>query len=517
MPWRIERFRLQQQKLHTFQLNGDVGPMAPRPNVKGTSLVELAELVGASTSHDLSVTGISHNSSEVVPGDLYVALPGANHHGIEFLSEAVANGARAVATDAAGLAAAHDFDIPVIELANARRQMATLAREIYGRPDSKLSIVGVTGTNGKTTTTHMLRTIFAETGHSVGVIGTLGTYLNDDHIPGARTTPESTDLYALFALMVQRGVTHVFMEVSSHALVLDRVAEVSFDAAVFTNLTQDHLDFHGSMENYFQAKASLFRAGVARHAVICIDDEWGVRLSTSLSIPTLTVGKQGSWKIGTTETTQYGLTKCAVSTPKGNLNLVLNMFGSFNVTNATLAIATADLLGVDSSNAALALGKLAAIPGRFEIVKHSAAGTAVVDYAHTPDAVATVLNVIKESNPSKIITVIGCGGDRDASKRPLMGEAAAKLSDLVIVTDDNPRSEIPADIRSAVVGGTVGGKAEVVEIADRREAIRFALSQASDGDVIAVLGKGHESGQEINGEILPFDDREVIVAEASRV
>jgi UDP-N-acetylmuramoyl-L-alanyl-D-glutamate--2,6-diaminopimelate ligase len=363
----------------------------------------------------------------------------------------------------------------------------------------------------------MLRTIFAETGHSVGVIGTLGTYLNDDHIPGARTTPESTDLYALFALMVQRGVTHVFMEVSSHALVLDRVAEVSFDAAVFTNLTQDHLDFHGDMENYFQAKASLFRAGVARQAVICIDDEWGVRLSTSLSIPTLTVGKQGSWKIGKAETSQYGLTKCAVSTPKGNLNLVLNMFGSFNVTNATLAIATADLLGVDSSNAALALEKLAAIPGRFEIVKHSAVGTAVVDYAHTPDAVATVLKVINESNPSKIITVIGCGGDRDASKRPLMGEAAAKLSDLVIVTDDNPRSEIPADIRSAVVGGTVGGKAEVVEIADRREAIRFALSQASDGDVIAVLGKGHESGQEINGEILPFDDREVIVAEASRV
>ncbi len=277
-----------------------------RPAVKQQNLTKVADGFNLlNLKSDLLITGITHNSREVQPGDIYVALKGSNFHGIEFLAEAISRGAVAVATDHLGLekltstaeTADPDIDLPVIELPNPRADMALLAARVYGHPEQKLTIVGVTGTNGKTSVTHMLQSVFTTFGYRVGVIGTIGTYVAGEHLPGVRTTPESTDLFAILAKMVEAQITHVFMEVSSHALELNRVDGIIFDQAVFTNLSQDHLDFHGTMDNYFSAKAKLFTVERARHAVICIDDTWGKKLAENSSIPVRTVGDQGDWNI----------------------------------------------------------------------------------------------------------------------------------------------------------------------------------------------------------------------------
>lgn len=487
-----------------------------RPKTAGSELSQLATLVSGAPSGDATVYGITHDSRSVQPGDLYVALLGANSHGIDFVDEAIANGAVAIASDSRGAAISNQKGIPAIELSNAREDMAKLAAEVYGHPERKLSITGVTGTNGKTTTTHILRSVFIDAGKRVGVIGTLGTYLDDDHLPGARTTPESTDLYATLALMVERGITHVFMEVSSHALTLSRVLGIKFDVAIFTNLTQDHLDFHGSMDNYFAAKALLFTPEYSNQAVICIDDSWGVKLSAQAKIPVITIGESGNWKTTPANSSVDGVTTQVIEIHNAEpISLSVNMLGSYNATNAACALVASQILGLPISASLASLKQVRAIPGRLENIAIDSPGTAIVDYAHTPDAVATVLKVIKDSNPKMIITVLGCGGDRDPLKRPLMGKVAAQLSDIVIVTDDNPRSEDPAVIRQAVLAGASEGSAQVFEVSDRRAAISQALKLAQTGCVVAVLGKGHESGQEIAGQVLPFDDR-VVVAEESK-
>lgn len=489
-----------------------------RPKTDGSTLSELAELVSGTYSDDVKVFGVTHNSKTVQPGDLYFALSGANSHGVDFVEEAITNGAVAIASDSKSAAISREKGLPTLELSNPRENMASIAARIYGNPETKIVLTGVTGTNGKTTTTHMLRSIFIDAGKRVGVIGTLGTYLDEDHLLGARTTPESTDLYATLALMVERGITHVFMEVSSHALSLHRVSGLKFDVAIFTNLTQDHLDFHGSMDNYFAAKALLFSPEHSTQAVICIDDDWGMKLASESRIPAVTIGRAGNWKTSKAISNSNGLTTQNIEIENSeSISLSVNMLGSFNATNATCALAASHLLGLSISKSLESLRNVRPIPGRLENVMIASAGTAIVDYAHTPDAVATVLTVIKDASPKKIITVIGCGGDRDALKRPLMGKVAAQLSDIVIITDDNPRSEAPDLIRSAMITGTKGCPAEVIEVGDRREAIAKALSLSSPGDVIAVLGKGHETGQEISGEIFPFDDRVVVRQESENV
>ena len=489
-----------------------------RPKTIGTDLAHLANLVSGTCSSDIKVFGVTHNSKSVQAGDLYVALLGANNHGIDFLDEAIANGAVAVATDAHGVKIATQKGVPVIELSNSREEMAKLAAEVYGHPESKLTLTGVTGTNGKTTTTHILRSMFIDAKKHVGVIGTLGTYLDDEHLPGARTTPESTDLYATLAVMAERGITHVFMEVSSHALAFSRVSGIKFDVAIFTNLTQDHLDFHGSMENYFAAKALLFTPEFSKQAIICTDDDWGIKLAAQVKIPVITIGTNGKWKTSKAISNSSGMTSQQIETENSNsITLTVNMLGSYNATNAACALAASQVLGLPITASLESLKNVRSIPGRLEKIAIDSPGTAIVDYAHTPDAVATVLNVIKDANPNRVITVIGCGGDRDSLKRPLMGKVAAQLSDVVIVTDDNPRSEDPAAIRKSVIDGTKDGPAEVFEVGDRRVAISQALKLAEPGDVIAILGKGHESGQEISGKVLPFDDRVVVREESKNV
>lgn len=486
-----------------------------RPKTIGSDLSQLASLVGGTTSGDIKVFGITHDSRSVQPGDLYIALHGEKNHGIDFLEEAISNGAVAVASDSQGAVTARQKALPVLELVNPRPDMAVLAASIYGNPQEKLVITGVTGTNGKTTTTHMLRSIFLDNGKHVGVIGTLGTFFGEEHLPSARTTPESTDLFATLALMLERNITHVFMEVSSHALALSRVAGIKFEVAVFTNLSQDHLDFHGSMDNYFATKALLFTSEYSKQAVVCTDDEWGKKLASTIQIPSVTIGIEGRWKTSNATSSSNGTTSLDIEIENADaISLTVDMLGAFNATNAACALAVSQILGLPISAGLESLKQVRPIPGRLEKVATSSAGTAIVDYAHTPDAVATVLTVIRAANPNRIITVIGCGGDRDAVKRPLMGKVAAQLSDIVIITDDNPRSEDPAVIRSAMILGTEGCSAEVLEIADRRSAISKALLVSQPGDVVAVLGKGHETGQETAGVILPFDDRVVISQES---
>ena len=489
-----------------------------RPKTDGSELSQLATLVSGTCVGDAKVFGVTHNSKSVQAGDLYVALLGANNHGIDFFDEAVANGAIAVASDSHGVAIAKQKGIPTIELSNAREDMAKLAADVYGHPEQKLTLAGVTGTNGKTTTTHILRSIFLDAKKHVGVIGTLGTYLDEEHLPGARTTPESTDLYATLAVMAERGIKDVFMEVSSHALALNRVSGIKFDVAIFTNLTQDHLDFHGSMENYFAAKALLFTPEFSKQAIICTDDEWGIKLAGQVKIPVITIGTKGDWKTSQPNSSADGITTQLIEIQNSDsISLSVNMLGSYNATNAACALAASQILGLPIAASLESLKNVRSIPGRLEKVAIDSPGTAIVDYAHTPDAVATVLTVIRDANPSKVITVIGCGGDRDSLKRPLMGKVAAHLSDVVIITDDNPRSEDPAVIRKSVIDGTKHGPAQVFEVSDRRVAISQALKLAEAGDVIAVLGKGHETGQEISGKVFPFDDRVVVREESKNV
>ena len=489
-----------------------------RPTKINSKLSNLAILISAVRHGEATVTGITHDSRSVRPGDLYVALPGAHNHGIEFVDEAINKGSVAIATDEPGSQIATTKKIPFLELTDARQDMAKLAATIYGHPESKLKLVGVTGTNGKTTTTHMLRSMFLDAGEHVGVIGTLGTYLDQESIPAARTTPESTDLYALLAVMLERGITHVFMEVSSHALELDRVLGLQFDVAVFTNLTQDHLDFHGSMDHYFEAKAKLFTPSYAKSAVICVDDEWGKKLLSKITIPAISIGQSGDWQTHVSTSDKTGFTKQEIKLPDGSqIAIEVNMLGSYNATNASCALAASELVGLPLAQGLASLRKIRAIPGRLESVKIASQGSVIVDYAHTPDAVATALKAISESCSGQLITVIGCGGDRDASKRPVMGLVASQLSNVVIVTDDNPRSEEASQIRSEVLAGTDPQAAQVIEIGNRREAIAMALRIAQSNDVIAILGKGHESGQEINGEVFPFDDRLVAAQESQLV
>ena len=463
------------------------------------------------TGDDVLVTGITHDSREVVAGDIYVAVPGFNRHGIEFAQSAIDAGAVAIASDAEGCAQAKALGIPSIQLVDVRRDMAHLAAQVYGHPEQCLHLVGVTGTNGKTTITHVMRAIGQAHAKKIAVIGTIGIFIGDESLPQSRTTPESTDLYALLAIMVERGVEYVFMEVSSHAIVLNRVDGLVFDVALFTNLTQDHLDFHESMENYFAAKADLFASTRAKHAVICVDDEWGRALASSLQIPAVTVGAGGDWQIEVRQDPSFaGCSFTGTHTSGRKVVASINMLGSFNAVNGMMASVAWDQLGIPLDDALRALRELPQIPGRLELVDCGQPFLAVVDYAHTPDAVRKVLTELRAACTGTLTAVLGCGGDRDAAKRPLMGIAAADLADRVIVTDDNPRSENPEAIRSAVLLGAREHGLDVHEIGDRAEAIAHALSNAQAGDVVAVLGKGHESGQEIAGVIYPFSDRDVI-------
>lgn len=469
------------------------------------------------------VTGLSLSSARVLPGDVYAALPGARAHGASYAASAVEAGAVAVLTDAAGADLCSGLGVPVVVVSRPRQLLGVLAAHVYGDPARDLRLVAVTGTQGKTTTTRLAEAALQATGVPAAVVGTVGTRIDGVEVRTTLTTPEAPDLHALFAVMRERGVRGCAMEVSSHALVMGRVDGVVFDVAVFTNLGRDHLDFHADVEDYFAAKAGLFTPERARAGLVNVDDEYGRRLLARATIPMRTFSSAGAdadWTAGDIEMTPAG-SSFTVRTPTGEtFTAEVPLAGDFNVSNALAAVASLGEAGFDARAVAGGLAASGGVPGRFERVDAGQEFLAVVDYAHKPDAVTAALRTLRPLTEGRLIVVIGAGGDRDQGKRPVMGEIAARLADVVVVTDDNPRSEDPATIRAAVLAGTTevpeAERAEVHERGDRRAAIRLAVSLAGPGDSVVVAGKGHETGQEVDGTVHPFDDRAVLLEELSR-
>ena len=477
------------------------------------SLSEIANLIGSSevnsSKNDLRIHGLTLDSNDVIEGDLFVALPGLKAHGAEFVDLAVANGAVAVLTDAS---VKIDTDVPVIRVANPRFWLGIISDKFYKNPSSAINVIGITGTNGKTTTSYLLQQIWEFNNRASGLIGTVETRIGDEIFPTIRTTPEAPELQSIFAIMRERHNLNVVMEVSSHALALNRVDGSKFSVVAFTNLSHDHLDFHENMENYYQAKKRLFKFGFSEKAIINIDDSWGKRLYEETEIEKISVSahnQQANWKI--TETTSSGSSKSAVQlTIVGPGGILLSiespLIGDYNSANVLMALALAVESGIDPLAAADALNTAKGAPGRMELVDLAQNFTAVVDYAHTPDAVSAALKAVRGATKGKVIAVLGCGGDRDAAKRPLMGKSLISGADIAIFTSDNPRSEDPLSILDQMHEGIQLAENHFV-IVDRREAIKFAVENASRNDCVVVLGKGHETGQEIMGKISPFDDR----------
>lgn len=463
---------------------------------------------------DVAVTGVSLSSARVVPGDLYAALPGSRAHGADFVEEALAAGAVVVLTDAEGASRVPE-DVPTLVVDHPRRILGRLAAHVYGEPSQHLRMLGITGTQGKTTTARMLEQGLTAAGLPAAVVGTIGTRIVGQDVATQLTTPEAPDLHGLFAVMRERGAEVCAMEVSSHALVLGRVDGVVFDVAVFLNLGRDHLDFHSDLDDYFEAKASLFTAERARVGLTNIDDEFGRQLLDRAEIEMYTystTGRDADWQARDIDLTSDGATFTVVG-PGVRTRAQVPVPGEFNVSNALAAIAAASLLGLDTGQVVAGLARAGGVPGRLERVEAGQDFTVVVDYAHKPDALDAVIATLRPLTQGRVLVVIGAGGDRDPGKREVMGEIAARLADVVVVTDDNPRTEDPATIRAALLAGAARGSAEVLEIGDRRGAIAAALQQARSGDVVLIAGKGHETGQEVHGQVHPFDDRLVAAEE----
>jgi UDP-N-acetylmuramoyl-L-alanyl-D-glutamate--2,6-diaminopimelate ligase len=461
-------------------------------------------------------SGVTLDSREVRRGDLYVALPGARVHGAEFCADAVAAGAVAVLTDPGGRARAVASGVPVYVLADPRARLGEVACWVYGDPSRRLRLIGVTGTSGKTTTSYLLESGLRAAGHLTGLIGGVETRIGADRLGSSLTTPEAPDLQALLAAMVERGVTAAAMEVSSHSLTLGRVAGTSFDVAVFTNLSQDHLDFHDGMEDYFRAKASLFAPPVM--AVVNIDDKWGRRLAGSAPVPVTTFSAAGreeaDWRAADVRSGADGSTFRVIGPGGVEADVSVGLAGVFNVANALGATVALVEAGIGLEDAVAGVAVCQGVPGRLERVLASDSGvTAFVDYSHKPGAVEAVLRSLRPVTQQNLIIVLGCGGDRDRGKRPMMGAAAARLADVAILTSDNPRSEDPLAILQAMLDGVLSvpqdERARVIIEPDRAAAIWRAVSLAASGDVIVVAGKGHETGQYVGGAVLPFDDRQV--------
>ncbi len=449
------------------------------------------------------------------PGDLYAALPGAHTHGARFCADAAAAGATAVLTDAAGAAAAGAAGLPALVVPDPRGVLGPLAAWLYGEPGRALRLAGITGTNGKTTTAYLVDGGLRRAGRRTGLIGTIETRIGGAAVPSARTTPEAPDLQALLAVMREGGVSAVTMEVSSHALALGRVDGCVYDVAAFTNLSRDHLDFHPTLEAYYAAKATLFTPERSRCGVVMIDDEHGRRLAAEATVPvrTASVAAAADWRaVGARQ--ERGATAFRALGPDGeDVAVRLRLAGAFNIANALVAVAMLRLLEVDPEHIGAGVAEVT-VPGRMERVGHRQDILALVDYAHTPDAVARAIDAAREGRPGRVLVVLGCGGDRDRDKRPQMGEVAARGADVLVVTDDNPRTEDPSVIRAGMLAGAArvraADRAGLEEVGDRRDAINLAVRLARPGDTLLVLGKGHESGQEVAGEVHPFDDRVVL-------
>lgn len=461
----------------------------------------LADCLDAPVRGDegVRVDGVSHDSRMARKGDLFVAMRGERFDGHHHIGEAVSRGAVAVICERPV-----DSRVPQIVVRDGRKALGRAAAEVYGHPSHGLRLVGVTGTNGKTTVMHMIESVVRSAGHRTGVIGTLGARIGEEIIPTMLTTPEASEIQRQLATMRSRGVDTALMEVSSHGLALHRVDHLRFELAVFTNLGHDHLDFHGSREDYYRSKEQLFSPDLSSAGVVWTDDEWGRRLAAGCRIPVTTVGTGAHAEVRG-EIVSHSLAGVRVICRVGTTAFTLEtrMGGSYNGNNALLAAAAALRMGFSPAEISSGIAALKPLDGRFEMVTEAPAAV-VVDYAHTPGAIAAVIAAAREAARGRVIVVIGAGGDRDRSKRAEMAKAAA-AADRVMLTSDNPRSEDPMDILADLSAG-LEGTGSSMEV-DRRRAIHIAVGWARPGDVVLILGKGHERYQEIGSERIPFDDR----------
>jgi len=468
----------------------DLLPDAPGGQVRGDREVVVSEL--------------AYRSDRVGSGALFFCVPGAHVDGHDFARDAVRRGASSLVVQRW-----LPLDVTQVLVPSVREAMGPMAAAFHGRPADRLTVVGVTGTNGKTTTTFLLESVFRAAGWRPGLIGTTGVRIDGRHVPFPRTTPEAPDLQGLLARMLEGDVEAVAMEVSSHGLHQHRVDGVRYRVAAFTNLTQDHLDYHASMEEYFEAKARLFSSAMSDHAVVNLDSAEGRRLLET-GLPATTYGRDPAADVRATD---VRATRQGIAFRVGDVEVRSSLRGLFNVENCLAAIATARALGIQQELAAEGIAGVRGVPGRVEAVEAGQDFLVMVDYAHTPDSLENVLRTARPLTDGRLIVVFGCGGDRDAAKRPLMGRAATSLADLSIVTSDNPRSEDPMAIIDEIEpGAREGGGAYQIE-PDRRAAIRLAVEEAGPGDVVVIAGKGHEPYQELADRTIPFDDRRVAAEE----
>jgi UDP-N-acetylmuramoyl-L-alanyl-D-glutamate--2,6-diaminopimelate ligase len=475
------------------------------------TLLSLSDAVDGTVVGDGSVEirDVTHDSRDAGPGTMFVAVRGFISDGHDFVDAALSAGAAAVCVEDPGTAGAG----PALVVGDARGALAPLSAAVHGNPSQALSLVGITGTNGKTTVAHLVEAIATAAGRTAARVGTVGARIAGEPVEVARTTPEATDFQRLLARMVAAGVEIAAVEVSSHALALGRVDSTRFAIGAFTNLSQDHLDFHSDMEGYFEAKALLFER--CEHSVVWIDDPAGERIAARSAAPVTSVGLAADADVtGTVVEESFAGTVIDAADASGGARLALPLPGEFNVPNALVAAGIARTLGIGWDEIAAGIAAVPTVPGRFEVVPTAAPATVVVDYAHTPGGIEAAIAAARRLAPGRIVAVVGAGGDRDRAKRALMGAAAA-AADEAIITSDNPRSEPPERIAAEVARGAAGRGSRVVVEVDRRRAIRRALTSAGPDDAVLVLGKGHEQGQEAAGTTIPFDDRTVAAEEAA--
>ena len=476
--------------------------------LKGVSCLHLAGNL------NVSVEGLSYDSRKVGKGHLFVAIRGDNFDGNDFIPQAIERGAVAIVSEQKAIPIGSKLSWAIVD--NARRALAIISGNFYNQPSRRLYLIGVTGTNGKTTVTYLVESVFQQGGRKIGRLGTIDYRVGERLVEAERTTPEAPDINRYMAEMVENGCKTCVIEVSSHSLDMERVYGCDFDVAVFTNLTRDHLDFHLSMERYFSSKKKLFEYLENKKeavAVINLDDPKGKELLRGLKVRSITYGWQPSADI-TVDSYQLSLQglQATITTPEGKLQVSSPLIGRGNLSNILAAVGVGMAAGISLSDISQGIARVSPIPGRFEQVNEGQDFTVIVDYAHTDDALRNLLESVREVAKGRVITVFGCGGDRDPSKRPLMGAHAMKLSDIAIVTSDNPRSEDPLQIiREIEVGIESVGvrKGAHLVIPDRKEAIKRAIDEAHPGDMVVIAGKGHERYQIIGNKTIPFDDREV--------
>lgn len=487
-----------------------------RPILEYAITVEkISHLLSAESELDpqLTFTGVTSDSRNVIAGDLFLAYPGKNSHGAELALSATAQGARAILTDPRGAEIAQG--LPVIVTNNVRIAGALVSSHLYRKPIQEMQSIAITGTNGKTTVSTLLYQLLQLAGRETGLIGTVETRIGRQRLESLRTTPEADTLQALAAAMSEQHLRHLVMEVSSHAMVMNRITGSHFAMAGFTNLTQDHLDFHGDMESYFAAKSELFSLEYTDQAFINIDDPYGLRLFSDCGIPATSLSlrnPKATWHFTSIVPTRSGTDFTARGSGGIMVESATPLRGSFNLDNLLLALAIATECGIDPLDSAALLPKLYGAPGRMEAIDRGQRFSALVDYAHTPDAVRSVLDTAQSFTRGRVIAVLGCGGDRDSSKRPLMGAALHEGASISIFTSDNPRSEMPTDILGEMTAGLTISEPSAI-VVDRAEAISYAVSLCQPEDTLLILGKGHELGQEISGQKFDFDDR-VVLAES---